>query len=197
MKVNIKQALVKSRIYIWGGRFLIAAGFLFYIISTLLFVYHGAQELTQSPLFWKLGVAAQNAIASIYEATSPFIGVVWRYAPTVDRYNVFSYGNLWFVGLLGVMALGGQLVKTGMALRRRINKQIERFEDSQWKASMNDKFAQSVSFKGNNIGTVNVYGLAMPDGSDRSFWKEPLGAAAISILTAYLAAVLAKLTGMV
>lgn len=195
--MNIQQAISKSRLYIWGGRALVITSSAFYFVALLLLLHRVGQEMSQMTFMYQAGFMLQNFVAHIYEVTSPFIGYVWRYAPDLNRHEVFSYGNLWFLGLLGLMLTGKQLVATGLILRRRVQKQLDRMEEWQWRRSMEGGAAASTTINSESIGQVNVYQQPMPEGPDRSWWKEPLGSIGISIFTGYLVSVLAKITGMV
>lgn len=195
--MNIQQAISKSRLYIWGGRFLVIISSAFYFIALLLLLYKVGQEMSQMTFMYQAGFMLQNFVSRIYEVTSPFIGYVWRYAPDLNRHEIFSYGNLWFLGLLGLMLTGKQLVATGLILRRRVQKQLDRMEEWQWRRSMEGGAAASTTINSKSIGQVNVYQQPMPEGPDKSWWKEPLGSIGISIFTGYLVSVLAKITGMV
>lgn len=195
--MNIQQAISKSRLYIWGGRSLVIISSAFYFIALLLLLYKVGQEMSQMTFMYQAGFMLQNFVSRIYEVTSPFIGYVWRYAPDLNRHEIFSYGNLWFLGLLGLMLTGKQLVATGLTLRRRVQKQLDRMEEWQWRRSMEGGAAASTTINSESIGQVNVYQQPMSEGPDKSWWKEPLGSIGISIFTGYLVSVLAKITGMV
>ncbi|WP_288472313.1 hypothetical protein [uncultured Pseudomonas sp.] len=195
--MNIQQAISKSRLYIWGGRTLVVISSAFYFIALLLLLYKVGQEMSRMTFMYQAGFMLQNFVSRIYEVTSPFIEYVWRYAPDLNRHEIFSYGNLWFLGLLGLMLTGKQLVATGLILRRRVQKQLDRMEEWQWRRSMEGGAAASTTINSKSIGQVNVYQQPMPEGPDKSWWKEPLGSIGISIFTGYLVSVLAKITGMV
>lgn len=195
--MNIQQAIRKSRLYIWGGRTLVVASSAFYFVALLLFLYRAGQEMSRMTFLSQVGATLQNFVAQIYEATSPFIGLVWRYAPELNKNEIFAYGNLWFLGLLGLILTGKQLVATGTILHGRIQKQLDRVEEWRWRRSIESVDVLSATIKARDVGQINIYQQPMPQGSDMAWWKEPLGAIGVSIVAGYAVSVLAKLTGMV
>lgn len=195
--MNIQQAITKSRFYIWGGRALVVVSSAFYFVALLLLLYRAGQEMSQMTVLAQVGAMLQNFVARVYEVTAPFIGPVWRYAPELNRHEIFAYGNLWFLGLLGLMLTGKQLVATGTLLHRRVKKQLDRVEEWQWRRSIEASDAISTAINAKNVGQINIYQQPMPQGSDMTWWKEPLGAIGISIVAGYAVSVLAKITGMV
>lgn len=102
----------------------------------------------------------QNLVADVYQATSPYIGFVWEYAPTLSQENPLSYGNLLFFGLLGVMIIGKQILLSASQLKRRVQVQLERLEEAQWRNSMQNGAANQVN--ANQIGQINFYQQSMP-----------------------------------
>lgn len=87
----------------------------------------------------------QNLVADVYQATSPYIGFVWEHAPTLSQENPLSYGNLLFFGLLGVMIIGKQILLSASQLKRRVQVQLERLEEAQWRNSMQNGVATQVN----------------------------------------------------
>lgn len=195
--MNIQQAIRKSRLYIWGGRALVIISSAFYFIALLLLLYKVGQEMSQMAFMYQAGFMLQNFVARVYEVTAPFIGPVWRYAPELNRHEIFAYGNLWFLGLLGLMLTGKQLVATGTVLHRRVKKQLDRVEEWQWRRSIEAPDSISTAVTAQSVGQINIYQQPMPQGIDMAWWKEPLGAVGISIVAGYAVSVLAKITGMV
>ena len=174
---------------------MLLAGSLFYFVSLLMALYHAAVAATHIPMLRPLGGTIQNLIAALYETTAPYIGFVWRNVPTVNQADPFTYGNLIFLGLVGVMILGGQLRIAGKRLHARINKQLEKVEDLQWRQSMMSGAASS-SISASTINQLNVFQQPMPPSSDEKWWTRPWGVIGLGIVSGYVVAVLAKMTGM-
>ena len=137
----------------------------------------------------------QNLVADIYQVTSPYIGFVWKHAPTLSQENPLSYGNLLFFGLLGVMIIGKQILLSASQLKRRVQVQFERLEEAQWRNSMQNGAATQVN--ANQIGQINFYQQSMPPSPSGDWWQRPLGIVGLSIIGGYVVAILAKFTGMV
>ncbi|WP_312255963.1 YniB family protein [Stutzerimonas nitrititolerans] len=194
--MNIQQAIIRSRVQRTVGGVLLLGGTLFYFVSLLMALYHAAVAATHIPMLRPLGGSIQNLIASVYEATVPYIGFVWRNVPTINQADPFTYSNLMFLGLIGVMILGGQLRIAGKRLQVRINKQIEKVEDMQWRQSMMGGAAGGTSISADTIGHLNVYQQSMPPSSDEKWWTRPWGIIGLGIVSGYAVAVLAKMTGM-
>nr|WP_257604072.1 hypothetical protein [Pseudomonas tolaasii] len=170
-------------------------GALFYLVSSLIFLHQLAEKLAGTTIFGHLGGGVQNLIADVYQVTSPYIGFVWKYAPTLSQENLFSYGNLLFFGLLGVMIVGKQFLLSASQLKRRVQVQLERLEEAQWRNSMQNGTATQVN--ANQIGQLNFYQQSMPPSPSGDWWQRPWGIVGLSIIGGYIVAVLAKLTGMV
>lgn len=101
------------------------------------------------------------------------------------------------MGLVGVMIVGKQLVLAGRRLRARIQRQIDRVEDMQWHNSMMaSRTPVGTSISANLIGQINILQQTMPPNPDGGWWTRPWGLIGLSIVSGYLVAVLAKLTGM-
>lgn len=193
--MNIQQAIVRSRTQRTAGGVLLLSGSLFYFVSLLMALYHAAVAATHIPMLRPLGGTIQNLIAAVYETTAPYIGFVWRNVPTINQADPFTYGNLMFLGLIGVMILGGQLRIAGRRLHARINKQLEKVEDLQWRQSMMSG-ATSSSISASTINQLNVFQQPMPPSSDEKWWTRPWGVIGLGIVSGYVVAVLAKMTGM-
>lgn len=189
--MNIEQAVFKSRSQRVAGWALLIVGALFYFVALLLFLYNHAQQMAQHQLLWQLGRMVQNFVAGIYQATHPYIGLFWDHAPTLRSDDPFSYGNLLFLGLVGLMMTGKQLNQSGKHLRRRIDRHLERLEEIQWRDSARAELSMQ------REGQVNYYHVSMPTASERDWWQEPWGVIGLSIISGYVVAVLAKFTGMV
>lgn len=170
-------------------------GGLFYLVSSLIFLHHQAETLASTKFFGQLGGVVQNLVADVYQVTSPYIGFVWKYAPTLSQENPLSYGNLLFFGLLGVMIIGKQILLSASQLKRRVQVQFERLEEAQWRNSMQNGTATQVN--ANQIGQINFYQQSMPPSPSGDWWQRPWGIVGLSIIGGYIVAVLAKLTGMV
>lgn len=65
-------------------------GALFYFVSLLISLHRQAEKLAESEIFGHLGGLMQNLIAAIYQITSPFIGLVWSNAPTLNQEKPLS-----------------------------------------------------------------------------------------------------------
>ncbi|ARB31291.1 hypothetical protein HX787_28470 [Pseudomonas tolaasii] len=193
--MNIQQAIRRYRIRQAVGFSLIVFGALFYLVSSLIFLHRQAEILAGTKIFGHLGGVVQNLVADIYQATSPYIGFVWQHAPTLSQENPLSYGNLLFFGLLGVMIIGKQILLSASQLKRRVQVQLERLEEAQWRNSMQNGVATQVN--ANQVGQINFYQQSMPPSSSGDWWQRPLGIVGLSIIGGYIVAVLAKLTGMV
>lgn len=193
--MNIQQAIRRYRIRQAVGFSLIVFGALFYLVSSLIFLHRQAEILASTKIFGHLGGVVQNLVADIYQATSPYIGFVWQHAPTLSQENPLSYGNLLFFGLLGVMIIGKQILLSASQLKRRVQVQLERLEEAQWRNSMQNGVATQVN--ANQVGQINFYQQSMPPSSSGDWWQRPLGIVGLSIIGGYIVAVLAKLTGMV
>lgn len=161
--MNIQQAIKRSSIQRTIGAMLLFSGALFYFVSLLMALYRSSVDMQQSALLRPLGAMIQNFIANIYEVTAPFIGFVWRNVPTLTQTDPFTYGNLLFLGLVGVMIVGKQLLVAGRRLRARIQRQIDRVEDMQWRNSMMQSGATAATaISANTIGQINLYQQPMP-----------------------------------
>lgn len=193
--MNIQQAIRRYRIRQGVGITLTVCGALIYLVSSLIFLHQQAEKLAGTTIFGHLGGGVQNLIADVYQATSPYIGFVWKYAPTLSQENPFSYGNLLFFGLLGVMIVGKQFLLSASQLKRRVQVQLERLEEAQWRNSMQNGTAIQVN--ANQIGQINFYQQSMPPSPSGDWWQRPWGIVGLSIIGGYIVAVLAKLTGMV
>ncbi|KGE65854.1 YniB family protein [Pseudomonas reactans] len=193
--MNIQQAIRRYRIRQGVGFSLMVFGALFYFVSLLISLHRQAEKLAESEIFGHLGGLMQNLVADIYQITSPFIGFVWNNAPTLNQEKPLSYGNLLFLGLLGVMIVGKQLLLSARHLRGRVQAQLERLEEAQWRNSMQNGAATQVN--ANQIGHINFYQQSMPQSSNGDWWQRPWGIVGLSIIGGYIVAVLAKFTGMV
>ncbi|QRY76906.1 hypothetical protein JVX91_14890 [Pseudomonas sp. PDNC002] len=195
--MNIQQAVTHSRIQRGVGGALLFGGATFYFVSLLMVIYRTAQTMSDSALLWRLGAMIQNFIAAIYQVTAPYIGFVWHNVPTIDQTDPFTYGNLLFLGLVGAMIVGKQLVLAGRRLRGRIQRQIDRVEDLQWRSSMmQSRVAADTTISANTIGQINIFQQPMPPNPEGEWWTRPWGIIGLSIISGYVVAVLAKLTGM-
>lgn len=195
--MNIQQAVTRSRIQRGVGGALLLGGATFYFVSLLMAVYRTAQAMSDSALLWRLGAMIQNFIAAIYQTTSPYIGFVWHNVPTINQTDPFTYGNLLFLGLVGVMIVGKQLVLAGRRLKVRIQRQIDRVEDLQWRNSMmQSRVVADTTISAGTIGQVNVFQQPMPPSPEGEWWTRPWGIIGLSIISGYIVAVMAKLTGM-
>jgi hypothetical protein len=193
--VNIQQAIRRYRIRQAVGFSLMVFGGLFYLVSSLIFLHHQAEILASTKIFGHLGGVVQNLVADVYQTTSPYIGFVWEHAPTLSQENPLSYGNLLFFGLLGVMIIGKQIFLSASQLKRRVQVQLERLEEAQWRNSMQNRAATEVN--ANQIGQINFYQQSMPPSPSGDWWQRPLGIVGLSIIGGYVVAILAKFTGMV
>lgn len=195
--MNIQQAITRSQIQRCAGGGLLFSGALFYFVSLLMALYRSAVGMQESAMLRPLGAMIQNFIANVYEVTAPFIGFVWRNVPTLTQADPFTYGNLLFLGLVGVMIVGKQLLVTGQRLRARIQRQIDRVEDMQWRNSMMQNGATAgAAISANTIGQINIYQQPMPPNPEGEWWTRPWGIIGLTIISGYIVAVLAKLTGM-
>ncbi|WP_338495792.1 hypothetical protein V5F23_17155 [Pseudomonas sp. WP18] len=193
--MNIQQAIHRYRMRQVAGVTLLLGGALFYLTSSLLFLHHQAEMLAGSRIFGHLAWEVQNFIADVYQATSPFIGIVWSHAPTLSQEDPLSYGNLLFLGLPGVMIIGKQLLLSAKHLKSRVQRQLERLEEAQWRSSMQSGAATQIN--ANQIGQINFYQQQMPPTPNSDWWQRPWGIVGLSIVGGYIVAVMAKLTGMV
>jgi hypothetical protein len=195
--MNIQQAIMLSRIQRGVGGALLFSGALFYLVSLLMALYRTAQSMSDSALLWRVGSMIQNFIATIYQLTAPYIDFVWRNVPSINQADPFTHGNLFFLGLVGVMIVGKQLVLAGQRLRARLRRQIDRVEDMQWRNSMMQNCAMaSTVISANTVGQVNIYQQPMPPNPEGEWWTRPWGVIGLSIISGYIVAVIAKLTGM-
>ncbi|MEL5310696.1 hypothetical protein PTR12_04215 [Serratia nevei] len=196
--MNIKQAVMLSLVQRGGGgRGLLFSGALFYFVSLLMAIYHIVQNVSDSDLFWRLGHIVQNFIATLYELTAPYIGFVWRNVPTITQADPFTYGNLLFLGFVGVMIVGKQLTLAGRRLQVRIQRQIEHVEEMRWRDSMmQNRASVGTVISTKSVGQINIFQQPMPLNSGSNWWTRPWGVIGLSIISGYFVAVLAKLTGM-
>ena len=195
--MNIQQAVVRSRVQRGVGGLLLLFGAIFYFVSLLMAIYRTAQAMSDSALLWQLGAMIQNFIAAIYRETSPYIGFVWHNVPTINQADPFTYGNLLFLGFVGVMIVGKQLVLAGRRLKERVKRQIDRVEDLQWRNSMmRSQTPADTTISASIIGQVNVFQQPMPPSPEGEWWSRPWGGIGLSIISGYIVAVMAKLTGM-
>lgn len=189
--MNIDQAIIKSRIQRVAGTTIMLGGTLFYFVALLLFLYRHAEKMSSSQYLWRLAAMVQNFVAGIYNATHSYIGFFWDHAPTLNQDDPFSYGNLLFLGLVGFMITGKQLVLSGRYLKRRVERQMERIEEMQWRRSA------QIHVAAHHVDQANYYQESMPSAGDKDWWQEPWGVVGLSIISGYSVAILAKLTGMV
>lgn len=195
--MNIKQAVMLSLVQRGVGRGLLFSGALFYFVSLLMAIYHIVQNVSDSDLFWRLGHIVQNFIATLYELTAPYIGFVWRNVPTITQADPFTYGNLLFLGFVGVMIVGKQLTLAGRRLQVRIQRQIEYVEEMRWRDSMmQNRASVGTVISTKSVGQINIFQQPMPLNSESNWWTRPWGVIGLSIISGYFVAVLAKLTGM-
>ncbi|HFK4647152.1 TPA: hypothetical protein ACG0MY_000080 [Serratia marcescens] len=153
--------------------------------------------MSDSDLFWRLGHIVQNFIATLYELTAPYIGFVWRNVPTITQADPFTYGNLLFLGFVGVMIVGKQLTLAGRRLQVRIQRQIEHVEEMRWRDSMmQNRASVGTVISTKSVGQINIFQQPMPLNSGSNWWTRPWGVIGLSIISGYFVAVLAKLTGM-
>lgn len=192
--MNIQQAILKYRIQRALGRALLLGGAVFYFVASLLFIYHQGQKLMQGPITVGLGRLMVNGVADLYDATNPYIGFFWSNAPTLSQDDLFSYGNLLFVGLVGVMILGKQFLASGNELRRRVTKQMNHLEERQWRGASSNSGGANIA--ADRIGQVNIYQQQLPPSPHADWWTKPIGIVGLGIVSGYLVAVLAKITGM-
>lgn len=188
--LNIDHAIITSRIQRITGGALLLGGALFYFVALLLFVYRQGEKMASSKFLWQLGALIQNLVADIYNATHLYIGFFWDHAPTLTQEDLFSYGNLLFLGLVGVMITGKQLVRSGQYLRRRVDRQLERIEELQWRQNAHAQVAAQ------QADHVNYYQASMPSAGERDWWQEPWGVVGLSIISGYAVAVLVKISGL-
>src|SRR5690606_36328718 len=135
-------------------------------------------------------------IARLYEITGPYIGFVWSNVPRLNQADLLAHSHLMFLGLMGVMIVGGQINIAGKRLQVRIKKQIEKVEDMQWRQSLMGTTAVGTSVSAKTIGHVNIYQQPMPSSAQEKWWTRPWGIIGLGIITGYVVTVLAKLTGM-
>lgn len=195
--MNIQQAITRYRIQRSLGGLLIVSGAAFYFVSLLMAIYRAAESMSDTAL-WRIGALIQNAIAALYQTTEPYIGFVWRNVPTLNQADLLTHGNLLFLGFLGVIIVGKQLMLSGSILRMRVQREIKHVEELQWRQSMMQTRAPGdVTISADNIAQINIYQQPMPANSEKEWWTRPLGVIGLTIIGGYLVAVLAKLTGMV
>jgi len=176
---------------------MIISGGAYYFISLLMALYHSAQAMNDT-VFWQLGAMVQNAVAALYEVTAPYLGFVWRSVPTLNQADLLTYGNLLFLGFLGVIIVGKQLMLSGRRLRERTKRAIKDIEELRWRQSMmSDGSLGGVSISADTVAQVNIYQQTMPPNPAGEWWTRPWGMAGLSIISGFVVAVLAKLTGMV
>ncbi|CAI2435953.1 Uncharacterised protein [Serratia proteamaculans] len=195
--MNIKQAVTLSLVQRGVGRGLLFSSALFYFVSLLMAIYRTAQSVSGSDIFWRLGYIVQNFIATLYELSAPYIGFVWRNVPTINQADPFTYGNLLFLGFVGVMIVGKQLTLAGRRLKARIQRQIEHVEEIRWRDSMmKNRASVGTVISTKSVGQINIFQQPMPLNSESNWWTRPWGVIGLSIISGYFVAVLAKLTGM-
>ncbi|KFK95665.1 MULTISPECIES: YniB family protein [unclassified Serratia (in: enterobacteria)] len=195
--MNIKQAVTLSLVQRGVGCGLLFSSALFYFVSLLMALYRAAQSMSGSDLLRRFGTIVQNIIATLYELTVPYIGFVWRNVPTINQSDPFTYGNLLFLGFVGVMIVGKQLTLAGRRLQARIQHQVERVEELQWRDSMmRNSASPSTVISAKSIENINIFQHPMPPNPEGRWWTRPWGVIGLSIISGYLVAALAKLTGM-
>lgn len=195
--MNIQQAVRRSRIQRSVGGMMIFGGALFYFVSLLMALYRNAETMSHSVFLSQIGAKIQSLIYAIYQITEPYIGFVWRNVPTLNPADPFTNGNLLFLGLIGVMIVGKQLMLAGRRLGARIQRQIDRVEEMHWHHSMMTGAAAAGSqVSAGRIDQLNIYQQPMPPNPDGEWWTRPWGILGLSIMGGYVVAVLAKLTGM-
>ncbi|MQG91110.1 YniB family protein [Pseudomonas sp. MN1F] len=193
--MNIHQALIRSRLQTGGGGLMIVSGGTYYFISLLMALYRSAQAMNDTPLV-QLGAMIQSAVAALYQLTAPYLGFVWHSVPTLNQADLLTYDNLLFLGFLGVIIVGKQLMLAGRRLRERIRQILKHTEDLRWQQSVM-RGSGGVSINADSVAQVNIYQQTMPPNPGGEWWTRPWGILGLSIIGGYLVAVLAKLTGMV
>ncbi|MHC8305952.1 YniB family protein [Pseudomonas sp. PB3P13] len=195
--MNIQQAVRRSRTQRGVGGILLIGGALFYFVSLLMALYRTAESMSHSLFLAQVGAKIQSFIFALYQITEPYIGFVWRNVPTLNQADPFNDGNLLFLGLIGVMIVGKQLMLSGRRLKARIQRQIDRVEEMQWHNSMMTGGATAgTQVSAGVIEQMNIYQQPMPPSPDGEWWTRPWGVLGLSIIGGYVVAVLAKLTGM-
>lgn len=196
--MNIQEAITRSRTHRYAGGALLFSGALYYFVALFVALHRTAVSMGESPVLRPLGAVIQNFVASLYDTTAPFIGFVWRSVPTINQGDPFTYGNLLFLGLVGVMIVGKQLLLSGRRLKARIQRQMNRAQDMHWRNSiMKNNGTEGTTISAKAIGQVNVYQQPMPPNLEGEWWTRPWGLIGLTIISGYMVAVLAKLTGMI
>jgi hypothetical protein len=184
--MNIKQAVTLSLVQRGVGCGLLFSSALFYFVSLLMAIYRTAHSMSGSDLLWRFGAIVQNFIATLYELTAPYIGFVWRNVPTINQTDLFTYGNLLLLGFVGVMIVGKQLMLAGRRLQVRIQGQIERVEEMQWRDSMMKNSASvGTVISAKSIGKINIFQQTMPPSPEGRWWTRPWGVIGLSIISGY------------
>lgn len=195
--MNIKQAILRSRLQILFGYSMLVSGYLFYFLTLVMMIYRLAVDLNNSSsVFNKVGYVLASIIASLYEATAPYIGFVWRNVPTLNHEDPLSSKNLALLGFLGLMITGKQLVLEGKRLRTRIKRHAQRLEELQWDQAMRESTVPSPSVFIKKIDRADFYQQVIPPSKEKDWWTRPWGGVGLAIVSGYSVAVLAKITGM-
>lgn len=191
--MNLHQAVQRSRIQLIIGFTLLTIGAIFYFVSLLRFAYTQALNMGSNPLLASFGKAVQTLVANIYNSTSPIIIPFWKHGPTLSQEDPLSYGNLLFVGLIGVMITGKELILASSRLRHRIKRQLEYIEEHQWRNNLQNNIARQSTKEQTN----QIYTYQIPNNTDSDWWQRPWGAIGLSVISGYIVSVLAKITGMI
>lgn len=192
--MTLNEAIFRYRAFYVTGYALKIGTLLLYVVSALSFLYWQARELSDALIgghfFWMLS----EAVLKLYQVTAPYIGLVWKCALPISQTDPFSYGNLGMLGLLAVAMLGSYLTKAGRALKTRVKRELEKLEEAGWRASSQSSTCTTTNAI--HIAQLNILNLQLPEAPPDSRMKRILKWA-LGIFSAYLVAVLAKLTGMV
>jgi hypothetical protein len=193
--MKITDAIARYRLYFALGYTMKIGTILLYLVSFLTFVYMQGMELKGTPgvghLFQQMGDFAYAIIVATY----PYSSFLWNHALIINQAEPLSYGNLGILGLVGVALLSIQITKIAKALRHQVKIEIRRMERAGSMPSYPQGSATTIN--ASQIAQVNIYNQNLPSDPKSGWANRPLVKFALSILGAYLAAVLAKLTGMV
>lgn len=191
----ITDAIARYRLYFALGYAMKIGTILLYLVSFVKYVY--MQGVAQrgaigiGHLFQVMGDFAYSIIAATY----PYTSVLWNHALVIDQTDILSYGNMGMLGLVGVALLSNQIIKIAKALRRQVNTEIRRLQRVGSRPSYSQ--GSTTTINAAQIAQINIYNQHLPSDPKSDWANRPLVKFALAILGAYLAAVLAKFTGMV
>ena len=183
--MHLSEASRKARRNLWLGWTVLIASIVILFVCMLRVLFESLPR-PEPALGGRLFRLTNNGVAYLYDHI-PFMHILWPHLPSgfPSLTPLLSSNNLTFAGLALFFAWGYLLRDSGLHLSRRIARQKERAEESGWQRSLTGE-----------VGRPEVLALQI-DLERRDQWYErPLGIVLLSIVAAYLAALLVQCSGL-